>query len=398
MAANTDLLRKKKSNFSTTLSSGINDSVQTIPLSSASGLPTDTAITLTIDRVDANGVSTPSLVERVCGVVSGSNLTNTLRAQDGTSAAAHASAAVVEDIWDADSWNDLIDALLVGHTQLGAHNFAQVVDSNGNETLKLAGIASAVNEITIKNAITGTFPKIFASGEADTGINFENSEAEEILILDAVASAVNEITILNAITGAFPKIRATGEADTGINFENSEGEEILILDAIASAVNEITIKNAATGTNPVIQMSGETNVGLDIKMKAAGYLRKPTIIEIPVFAPSIDNATGDGKAMFRVPEELNGMNLTGVAGCVYTAGTTNTLDVQIRNVTDSVDMLSTKLTIDSTEVDSSTAATPAVIDTTKDDVATGDRIAIDVDAIHTTAAKGFILQLRFELP
>ena len=121
MALNTDKLRKRKSLFSTTLSSSITDSDVTIPLSSASGLPTDTAITLTIDRVDANGVSTPAKVERITGVISGNNLTVALRAQDDTSAAAHDSGAVVEDIWDADTWNDSVDGVLAEHNQDGTH-------------------------------------------------------------------------------------------------------------------------------------------------------------------------------------------------------------------------------------------------------------------------------------
>jgi hypothetical protein len=61
-------------------------------------------------------------------------------------------------------------------------------------------------------------------------------------------------------------------------------------------------------------------------------------------------------------------------------------------------MLTTKLTIDSTETDTSTAAAAAVIDTANDDVATGDRIAIDIDAISTTAAKGLLVEMKFELP
>jgi hypothetical protein len=56
------------------------------------------------------------------------------------------------------------------------------------------------------------------------------------------------------------------------------------------------------------------------------------------------------------------------------------------------------MTIDSGETSTSSAATPAVIDTSKDDVATGDVIAIDVDAISTTAAKGLIVNLIFRLP
>jgi hypothetical protein len=61
-------------------------------------------------------------------------------------------------------------------------------------------------------------------------------------------------------------------------------------------------------------------------------------------------------------------------------------------------MLSTKLTIDSGETGSDTAATPAVINTSYDDVATNDLLRIDIDAISTTAPKGLIVTLEFRLP
>lgn len=123
------------------------------------------------------------------------------------------------------------------------------------------------------------------------------------------------------------------------------------------------------------------------------------VVEIPVFGPGSDTATGDGKAMFRVPAKLNGMNLTGVSMCVYTAGVTGDLDVQVRNITQTADMLSTKMRIETGEVDTSTSAQPGTIDTANDDVATGDRIAIDVDAVQTgTAAKGLVVELTFALP
>lgn len=125
---------------------------------------------------------------------------------------------------------------------------------------------------------------------------------------------------------------------------------------------------------------------------------KASTIVIQVFDGGDNTATGDGKAYFQVPPELAGMNLVEVRARVVTAGTTNTTDIQIANVTDSVDMLSTKMTIDSTEVDTSTAATPAVIDTTKDDVVEGDVLRIDIDAVSTTPAKGLVVSLRFALP
>lgn len=124
------------------------------------------------------------------------------------------------------------------------------------------------------------------------------------------------------------------------------------------------------------------------------------VVSILVFNDSQNCATGDGAGdvFYRVPAELNGHDLVAVAACVQTAGTTNTMDIQIANVTQAVDMLSTKITIDSAETDTLTAATPAVINTSNDNVATGDRLRIDVDAVHTTPAKGLLVELTFKLP
>jgi hypothetical protein len=107
--------------------------------------------------------------------------------------------------------------------------------------------------------------------------------------------------------------------------------------------------------------------------------------------------TGDGKAYYRVPSALNGMNLVAVAAALTTVSSSGIPTVQIANVTDAVDMLSTKLTIDASETDSSTAATAAVIDAAHDDVATGDMLRIDID-VAGTGAKGLIVEMQFQLP
>jgi lipopolysaccharide export system protein LptC len=123
----------------------------------------------------------------------------------------------------------------------------------------------------------------------------------------------------------------------------------------------------------------------------------PKSFGMEVFSSGVNMSTGDAKRFFRIPASLNGFNLTAVAASVYTAGTTGTTDIQIRNKTQTADMLSTKLTIDSGETDTSTAAA-AVIDAANDDVATGDVIAIDVDAVHTTPAQGLWVEFTFALP
>ncbi len=105
---------------------------------------------------------------------------------------------------------------------------------------------------------------------------------------------------------------------------------------------------------------------------------------------------GDGQARFTIPSDWNLNNLVAVAASLTTVGSTLTT-VQVRNVTDAVDMLSTAITIDATETTSYTAATPPVINTATDDVATGDSIAIDIDGAGT-GAKGLAVILTFQAP
>lgn len=105
-------------------------------------------------------------------------------------------------------------------------------------------------------------------------------------------------------------------------------------------------------------------------------------------------ATGDGQAYFRVPSLLNGAVLTGVAAHVTTVSSSGTPTIQIHNVTDAADILSTRITIDASEKDSSTAAAAAVINASNDDMATADELRVDVD-VAGTGTKGLIVELTF---
>lgn len=126
------------------------------------------------------------------------------------------------------------------------------------------------------------------------------------------------------------------------------------------------------------------------------------VVEITLVDDTTDNVIGDktGDIYLVIPEELDGWNLVNAHASVFTAGTTGTQDIQIHNVDNGgVDMLSPKITIDSGETSSYTAATSPAINTSNDDVSKGDRIRVDVDAIHTgTAAKGLSVILTFQIP
>jgi hypothetical protein len=108
-------------------------------------------------------------------------------------------------------------------------------------------------------------------------------------------------------------------------------------------------------------------------------------------------AAGDGAMFWTVPEEFNGMNIIGAQAHVYTASTSGLPSFQLHNLTSAADILSTNITIDANEKDSSNALTPPVIDTAEDDLTTADEIRVDVDAIGT-GTEGGEIRLRIQLP
>lgn len=143
---------------------------------------------------------------------------------------------------------------------------------------------------------------------------------------------------------------------------------------------------AGTETLSGKTISGANNTITNINRAVGFYVVEATT----------DLETGDGVAYLPpIPSFLNGMVLSAVMAQVITAGETGTTDIQIHNLTDAQDMLSTLLTIDSEETKSSDAETPAVIDPDHDDVATGDVLRIDIDAVSTTAPKGLVITLEF---
>lgn len=159
-------------------------------------------------------------------------------------------------------------------------------------------------------------------------------------------------------------------------------------DTVKGKVEAATAAETTTGTDTGRAVTPDGLAGSDYGKR---------IVQVKVFDDATALSTGDGKLIFCVTPELNGYNLVDADAFVTTVSSSGTPIVQIRNVTDSVDMLSTRITIDANETTSYTAATAPVIDATHDDVSTGDLIAIDVDGAGT-GAKGLGAILVFQLP
>lgn len=108
-------------------------------------------------------------------------------------------------------------------------------------------------------------------------------------------------------------------------------------------------------------------------------------VQIKVFDDATAATTGDGKFIFFIPEWWNGLALVDCDAYVTGASSSGALTIQIRNITDSVDLLSTAITIDASELSSLTAATASVINRANANISSGDQIAIDVDGAGTSA-------------
>lgn len=151
--------------FSTTLNvgGGINNSQTTsIVLTSVSGLPTDGGI-LCFDWATTLDTSVAEYIEYTG--ISGNTLTGVIRGVEGFSAKAHSNGCTIVGVVSRAHIKRLRD-------KLTGNDAVALQDTNANEILKVAQVASAVNEVTLTNAATATAPIISATG-GDTNINLK---------------------------------------------------------------------------------------------------------------------------------------------------------------------------------------------------------------------------------
>lgn len=220
----------------TTLSSpGYTSGVSTsINVGSTTNWPSDTGIIFAIDEVttvDGEEVRVDGTYNEFEGVVASATQIDSVDYVGGDaerSYSAGASTRVYIPV-SAERENRLATGMLVDHSQTGGHEVAINYDPSNPtlETQKWAGVASAVNEITVTNAATGNNPKLSATGgDTNIGLNYQtkgtgihqllDGSGNEVLKTAAgTASAVNEVEVTNAATGNAPQIAATG-GDTNI--------------------------------------------------------------------------------------------------------------------------------------------------------------------------------------
>lgn len=147
---------------------GVSTSIQ---VGSTTNWQTETKQIFAIDRaqiVNGEEVRIAGTYNEFEGIVTGANTISNIVRRHGTAQNYPAGSLTRVYIPVASTReNDLIDGLNQDHNGKGNHK--SLTDDNNNEWIERGQVASAVNQVKITNAITGTNPKVEATGD-DTNV------------------------------------------------------------------------------------------------------------------------------------------------------------------------------------------------------------------------------------
>lgn len=201
---------------------------------------------------------------------------------------------------------------------------------------------------------------------------------------DAVAGVVQEIAVTAPIQFD-TNSDAIELADSGVT------TGFIADSAITTAkINDGGVTTAKLGDTSVT--TAKINAGAVTPIKDYDTDNQTRVVQVHISDTTL--TVGDTFATFFIPAELNNFDLIRAEMCAKISSTTGNPTIQLRNVTDAADVLTTKITLDTGEKTSYTAATPSVVDTGNDSFVTGNEIAIDVDSAGTAEDVYVILSFR----
>lgn len=160
-------------------------------------------------------------------------------------------------------------------------------------------------------------------------------------------------------------------------------------DTVVGHVEAATTAETNTGTSTSLAVTPDGLSGSIYGQKEIGWF---------VTASDTATAVADGKQAAVVPASMNGMNLIDLTCSVHdlnsaASGDTTVVVRRVRGAS-AVDMTSTGVTIAYTDY----TASDETVDTSNDDLETGDKLYVDVNAITTAAQKGLSCTAMFQTP
>ena len=282
-------------------------------------------------------------------------------------------------------WRNSAETVLAAIDETGAGSFAAGTTVGGTTVAP-----SDASYVVLGTNGTLANERVLTEG---TGIDITDAGAGSTVTIAVDPSEFTNGSVPLASIADIATARLLGRTTAG----SGAIEQLTSADSFVSAASDTTAGKVE------LAIASEVNTGTDATRAVtpdslAGSEFGVKLVEIMASDMSTAITTGDGKAGFMVPASMNGMNLIRAHAALLAAqSSSGTPTIQIRNATQTADMLSTRITIDANESTSHTAATPPVVDTSNDDVATGDLLYVDVD-VAGTGAKGLLVTLEFQLP
>lgn len=154
-----------------------------------------------------------------------------------------------------------------------------VIDTNGNELLKVTATASAVNELTLANAATGGVPILSATG-GDTNIGIGlTPKGTGGVVFPAGAVGTPAITTTGDLnTGIFfPAADTVGVATGGTERMRVDSSGNLLVGVTANSNSErLMVKSSGnTGSTFALRIENSSSTAIFL-IRDDGYLRSPT--------------------------------------------------------------------------------------------------------------------------
>jgi hypothetical protein len=270
----------------------------------------------------------------------------------------------------------------------------------GTDVVDVAGdiqaLAEAVDDMPGVQSYTGTEISNLTAGEKWAGRIVWNSTTGKLQVSNGSTFSDVDTSLALASTNpaalgvAAPGNGTTAARDNHVHAMPSASDVGAVANSLVDAKGDLIAASAdntparlAVGTNGLII---EADSGESTGLKWVG---QKEVIGIAVSDEETDLTTGNAKVTFRMPFA---MTLTAVRASLTTASSSGDPTFDINE--DGSTILSTKLSIDSTEKTSTTAATAAVISDTA--LADDAEITIDIDTAGTGAkgAKVYLIGRR----
>ena len=166
-------------------------------------------------------------------------------------------------------------------------------------------------------------------------------------------------------------------------------ETVGVKTAGTGPVKHAHLPDTATSGHPLSAITGHTKAAHD----ALGMGRK--VVACRLTDPTVPLPDVGAIDWFRVSEELDGRHLVSVAAGLTSPASDAVVTLNIYNVATGSYMLSTPVTIDVGEKDSTTAAVAAVIDADHNAVTEAAQLRTDL-IVSSSSAKGLMLDMIFE--